>query len=647
MLGPSQISNVLKEISKNVLVFIGVNLGEGVLSTVDRNLLISMGIQFEKLFPQYPSYYKMYLLGRLTQLIGEHNSSSLSYLDFEEYLKRRQYHPLTQFEEVQYKLARHMTYSHLKNLENRMRGEVEGEIINSLSRSEYEKVIKKEIEEGILERKTVSEVVSNIGHKTNDWAKDIGRIVDTEMNNIFQRGRAVQIINSSKGDPLVYKDVYPGACRHCIRLYLTGGIGSKPRIYKMSQLIENGTNIGKKVDDWKASIESTHPWCFTNSKTPIYTSKGYRFIKDIKVDDLVLTHKGRFRKVTSLVFSKRKIEGVYVITCQLKNKDRKIVLRDITGDHPVLVNGNWIKASQIRVGHKLHLLHDKCDFRECNNDYPIYYKDEVDFSKVDHCSVSCKNYDKSQKRTKEERQKLTLNGRESYTIKYPNNSSPFFSNESKIKANRSNGKKCSYIELKLRYFLDQLKVEYLVDYSIKRNELKKNGQKKLYFPDIYIPSLNIVLEADGINWHEDIEADKKRDREIKELIGADVFRFTEDNIRNNGEGVFEEIQRIVKNHRGEYTFHHIEVIDIKFIKRDSLVERNLYNFSVEEDESYIVNGLPVHNCRCTLREVDEFMIWDEKEEKFVYDDKRLKEEESKLNVKGKIKVTVGTKEFVV
>ena len=55
-----------------------------------------------------------------------------------------------------------------------------------------------------------------------------------------------------------------GACRHCIRLYLTQGMGSQPKIYTLKQFLENGSNIGRKVDDWKAVLESTHPWCRCN-----------------------------------------------------------------------------------------------------------------------------------------------------------------------------------------------------------------------------------------------------------------------------------------------------------------------------------------------------------------------------------------------
>ena len=259
---PSQIDRFLNTISKNVLMYIGVNLGEAVLSEVDKTLLTAMGIQLTGLGGAFPAYYRMYLLGRLTQLIGDYNSQQLSYGDFEKYLSRNQYQPLTPFEEIQYTIARQATYHHLKNLEHRMRQDTATAMLEELARSEYEDIIKEETVAGVRERKAVTNIVSDIGHRTGDWSKDLGRIVDTEMNNIFQRGRIVEITKDNPGkDPLVYKDVFEGACRHCIALYLTDGLGSEPRLFKLSTLVANGSNIGRKAADWRPTVSGVHPWC--------------------------------------------------------------------------------------------------------------------------------------------------------------------------------------------------------------------------------------------------------------------------------------------------------------------------------------------------------------------------------------------------
>ena len=62
-------------------------------------------------------------------------------------------------------------------------------------------------------------------------------------------------------DHKVYKQVFEQACRHCIKLHLTNGLGSKPILFTLEQIINNGSNIGKKVDDWKATTDGVHPYC--------------------------------------------------------------------------------------------------------------------------------------------------------------------------------------------------------------------------------------------------------------------------------------------------------------------------------------------------------------------------------------------------
>ena len=59
----------------------------------------------------------------------------------------------------------------------------------------------------------------------------------------------------------VYKEVFPGACRMCLNAYTTAGAGSKPVIFDLSELIANGTNIGKKSKDWKPVLTNIHPFC--------------------------------------------------------------------------------------------------------------------------------------------------------------------------------------------------------------------------------------------------------------------------------------------------------------------------------------------------------------------------------------------------
>ncbi len=257
ILTPTQVSEILKEVDKHTLLFIAGNVGVDTLSLLDRLLLRGFGINANKLYSEFPFYVQSFYFGRLSQLLGEKNTSQLSYKDLRDYLYEHQYQPLTQLEISTLEIAKKKTYGHIKDLGSRQKGSIN----EFISREEYEKLIGDTIGEAISKRKMASSIVSEIGKKTGDWQRDLGRIAETEMQNAYNYGRLNQIIKEHGDEVWVYKQTYPGACRHCIRLHLTGGIGSKPILFRPSELVANGSNIGRKVADWKATIDSEHPWC--------------------------------------------------------------------------------------------------------------------------------------------------------------------------------------------------------------------------------------------------------------------------------------------------------------------------------------------------------------------------------------------------
>ena len=135
-----------------------------------------------------------------------------------------------------------------------------------------------------------------------DWL----RVAATEVNNVFQEGRLASIIKASGGeDPDVFKRVAPSCCAYCRLLYVSKD-GVTPRVFKLSVLIANGSNVGRKAGrpslkhtGWKPVIGSTHPWCFP-AGTLITTERGQVAIENVTTTDLVLTHSGQWRRVTEL-----------------------------------------------------------------------------------------------------------------------------------------------------------------------------------------------------------------------------------------------------------------------------------------------------------------------------------------------------------
>lgn len=284
LLTQQQVDEILNIVEFHHLFVISTNFGKSVLSNEDKSLLMSFGVDVSKL-SEIVNYDKMYLFGVLSNILGDENTKTLTYSDIYQYIKTGQYFPLTKREREELEIARRQSYTHLKGLKQKVKSKVESSIYETerISREQYEQAIKTGIEEGVAKRKSVSKVISDIGHSLNEWKHDWGRIVETEMNNVYLLGKASQLKEKYGNDVLVYKQPYVTACRHCIRLYLTKGLGSKPILYKLSEMESFGTNIGVKVEDWKPVLGSVHPHC----RCVLYNLlPGYKWNEDTKQFEL-------------------------------------------------------------------------------------------------------------------------------------------------------------------------------------------------------------------------------------------------------------------------------------------------------------------------------------------------------------------------
>jgi len=274
-LSPTKLKQLLDVIDMNHIMFSLRTVGERVLTKEDKDTLKKFNVDVDETKKEIPTVEKSFHWGRLSQLLKD-KAKGITWDDFTKYLKRGQYIPLNESEKYALEYVENKTFHHIKGLGDKVRQTVGGIVIESSPklRIDYEEAIKDSIKEGIKERESAAKVASDIRKKMKDFNRDLGRIAETELNNAYQVGRAEQAKREGGSDSLVYKDVYPQACRHCIKAYLTGGIGSKPKIFKLSELIDNGTNIGKRVDDWLPTLESMHPYCRCQLHT---VPKGYEW----------------------------------------------------------------------------------------------------------------------------------------------------------------------------------------------------------------------------------------------------------------------------------------------------------------------------------------------------------------------------------
>jgi hypothetical protein len=190
--------------------------------------------------------------------------------------------PLSQEERAARDFARHRAAQHITGLGDTFAGDFSTRTLEAdrAQRRRYEELIREKVSTSIEKRQSWRKIASEIGEETEDWSRNLKRIAATESHTAMQEGIAAGIAKREKKPPeevWVAKQPAPDACVDCVRLHLTGGQGSPPRIFKLSDLEGNGTNIGKKRASWNAVVGATHPWCGCDL---IHVPEGWEFDED-------------------------------------------------------------------------------------------------------------------------------------------------------------------------------------------------------------------------------------------------------------------------------------------------------------------------------------------------------------------------------
>ena len=256
-----QLEDIYKLIKLHIYGFIAENVGSDMLTSSEVEFLKNNGIDVSKL-SKNTLLETAFKFGIVSTYLPENKLKNLTFDDLKKILPELKL-PLNLVENYALNNIKTRAYSDIKGLGNKIEGNINNILIehSKTKREVYEKVIKETAERAVENRKSIAQLKSDLGHKTGDWSRDFGRIADYIMHDAFEHGRAEAIKNTYKDETLVYKSVYKGACKHCIKLFLTNGIGSEPIIFKLSDLEKNGSNIGLKTNDWKPTISPIHPWC--------------------------------------------------------------------------------------------------------------------------------------------------------------------------------------------------------------------------------------------------------------------------------------------------------------------------------------------------------------------------------------------------
>lgn len=195
-----------------------------------------------------------YRLGHAIGIIDAPKAASMSLDAFEDYLREDPIQ-LTDSEQRAVASARRMAADNVRNLSTK----IERETGRLLDEAEQRDAIRERTVTAIERRKTVGRLKTELGKITKDYDRDWSRVAITELHNARQRGQADRFRDRYGSDSWAFKRAMPDACPHCKRLH--NGPDGMPRIFRLSELEANGTNVGRKAADWLPVVGTVHPYC--------------------------------------------------------------------------------------------------------------------------------------------------------------------------------------------------------------------------------------------------------------------------------------------------------------------------------------------------------------------------------------------------
>lgn len=180
---------------------------------------------------------------------------------------------ITEAEREAVAILRDRIGQHVRGLSSKLEsttGHILVDVDDALRRRRLTK-IQREVAHGVEERSSAEEVQRRLRDSIRDLKRDWLRTAHTEMHNAMEEAKAIVLAHRSHDrDPRVFKRPRPDACKFCKLLFLRPD-GVTPRVFKLSDLLSNGTNVGRRAGmptrsgksrtEWKAVIGAVHPFC--------------------------------------------------------------------------------------------------------------------------------------------------------------------------------------------------------------------------------------------------------------------------------------------------------------------------------------------------------------------------------------------------
>ncbi len=295
MLTTPQIIELLRIIEQHADQFLISVFGTEAVSESSLKELIAAGLIPPSIDPEI--FKHAYALGKLKAILTASQYKSLKFSELKKLMKLKWsvVAPLTSVEKLRIRSAEQHSVRGIRNIAKDIQdgifAKLQEEQEEVLTEATIEQYIKDEVITAIKFRDTVSSLASALPRKLKTHSRDWLRVASTELHKVRQWGTADAIMrgvgaysgfDEDPEDSRVFVQPTKGACEECKEAYLDkNGI---PKIFKLSDLIANGTNIGVPKKQRKPVVPPHHPLglCEMNYIPPghEFNDKGELYLAD-------------------------------------------------------------------------------------------------------------------------------------------------------------------------------------------------------------------------------------------------------------------------------------------------------------------------------------------------------------------------------
>lgn len=259
-ISPIQIQEISDLMEFYNSVFINANVGSSLLNRNQKRILKRFGIALSPVDQQTHVDY-VYKFGMLASSLKYKRTKDFDFKGLKSFIKSGNFLPLSDLEKHTLDVLKHQMYKDVTQLKNRQISDLYQLSIESSQKDKYQQIIQREAMNAVNERMSIKQFSKVLSEKASDWVRDFDKVADFVMHSAYQHGKAMSLVRQYGTNVKVWYMVKKDACKHCKRIYIKNTRTNEPRVFQLLEVLNNGSNIGRKMDDLRATAYSLHVFC--------------------------------------------------------------------------------------------------------------------------------------------------------------------------------------------------------------------------------------------------------------------------------------------------------------------------------------------------------------------------------------------------